>query len=152
MVERQLRLRREAEVRQARARGKAWADGPLVARVLPNDLDPPQNRYAVIAGKKVGKAHERNRAKRLVREAIRHLHPSLRPGHDVVIIVRGDLDELPGLAAAQASLDRIVKRAGLLSRGGGAEGRAGTSIRGRYEDGLPSGTASTLESTEDPHG
>ena len=74
-MERNLRLRREAEVRRARARGKAWADGPLVARVLVNDLDPRQNRYTVIAGKKVGKAHERNRAKRLVREAIRHLHP-----------------------------------------------------------------------------
>ena len=123
MVEQQLRLRREAEVRRARARGKAWADGPLVARVLPNDLDPSQNRYAVIAGKKVGKAHERNRAKRLVREAIRHVHPMLRPGHDVVVIVRGDLAELPSLAAAQASLERIVRRAGLL--GGGAKRRAG---------------------------
>ena len=114
MVERRLRLRREAEVRRARGKGKAWADGPLVARVLPNDLDPPQNRYAVIAGKKVGKAHERNRAKRLVREAIRHLHPALRPGHDVVLIVRGDLVEMPSLAVARAALERIARRAGLL--------------------------------------
>jgi ribonuclease P protein component len=121
MVERQLRLRREAEVRKARARGRAWADGPLVARILPNGLEPAQNRYAVIAGKKVGKAHERNRAKRLVREAIRHLHPRLRPGHDLVVIVRGGLDELPGLEAAEASLGRIVRRAGLLAQGGGAE-------------------------------
>ena len=87
MVERKLRLRREAEVKRTRAKGRAWADGPLVARVLPNGLEPPQNRYAVIAGKQVGKAHERNRAKRLVREAIRALHPRLRPGHDVAPIL-----------------------------------------------------------------
>lgn len=114
MVERRLRLRRESEVRRARNRGKAFADGPLVARILPNDLDPPQNRYTVIAGKKAGKAVQRNRLKRLVREAIRHLHPELRPGHDLAIIVRGTVAEMPGLAAAEASLGRIVRRAGLL--------------------------------------
>lgn len=114
MVERALRLRREAEVRQARSRGKPFADGPLVARVLPNKLDPPQNRYTVIAGKKAGKAVQRNRCKRLVREALRRLHPRLRPGHDVVIVVRGTVEELTGLAVAEASLGRIVRRADLL--------------------------------------
>ncbi len=114
MVERRLRLRRESEVRRVRNRGRAWADGPLVARILPNGSDPPHNRYTVIAGKKVGKAVQRNRLKRLVREAIRHLHPRLASGHDVVVIVRGRVDEMPGLAEAAASLERIVRRAGLL--------------------------------------
>ena len=113
-MERSLRLRREAEVRRARGRGRAWADGPLVARILPNGLTPPQNRYTVVAGKKVGKAHERNRAKRLAREALRLLHPRLRQGYDIVVIVRGTLDELPTFAVADASLTRIVTRAGLL--------------------------------------
>jgi len=110
-----LRLRQEAEVRQVRARGKSWADGPLVARVLPNGSDPPANRYAVVAGKKVGKAVQRNRLKRLVREAIRHLHPELAPGHDVVVVVRGTVEEMPGYEVARGSLERIVRRAGLLN-------------------------------------
>ncbi len=113
-MERSLRLRREAEVRRARGRGRAWADGPLVARVLPNGILPPQNRYTVIAGKKVGKSHERNRAKRLVRESLRLLHPRLRPGFDIVIVVRGTLEELPTFAVADAALTRITGRAGLL--------------------------------------
>ena len=113
-MERSLRLRREAEVRRARGRGRAWADGPLVARILPNGITPPQNRYTVVAGKKVGKAHERNRAKRLAREALRLLHPRLRQGFDIVVIVRGTLDELPTFAVADASLTRILTRAGLL--------------------------------------
>lgn len=125
-MERRLRLRREAEVRRARSRGRAWADGPLVARILANETEPPQNRYTVVAGKKVGKAHDRNRAKRLVRETLRHLHPHLRPGHDVVVIVRGTLEELPGLAAATASLTRIVQRAGLLTETAGRRGPEGT--------------------------
>ena len=113
-MERRLRLRREWEVRQARARGRAVADGPLVARVLPNALDPPANRYTVVAGKKVGGSVQRNRLKRLVREALRHLHPTLAPGHDVVVVVRGGVDEMPGYDVARASLERIARRAGLL--------------------------------------
>lgn len=113
-MERRLRLRREWEVRRVRSRGRAFADGPLVARVLRNDLDPPANRYTVVAGKKVGGSVQRNRLKRLVREALRHLDPSLAPGHDVVVVVRGGVDEMPGYAVARAALDRILRRAGLL--------------------------------------
>jgi ribonuclease P protein component len=113
-LERRLRLRGEAEVRAARAQGKAYAEGPLVARVLPNTLEPSQNRYAVVAGKRVGNAVERNRAKRLVREALRRLHPSLKPGHDVVVIVRGTTKELPGFETALACLERIMRRARLV--------------------------------------
>jgi ribonuclease P protein component len=112
VVNRALRLREEAEVREARARGKAYADGPLVARVLANDTG--QNRYAVVAGKRVGKAVQRNRCKRLVREAIRQLHPQLRPGFDVVIIVRGGVEELTGLDVAVNSLERIATKAKLI--------------------------------------
>jgi ribonuclease P protein component len=114
VVERRLRLRGEAEVRAARARGKAFADGPLVARVLPNALEPAQNRYAVVAGKKVGKAVERNRAKRLVREALRRLNPGLSQGYDIVVIVRGTAEELPGFETALACLERIATRARLV--------------------------------------
>ncbi len=135
MVERRLRLRRESEVRRARNRGKAFADGPLVARILPNDLDPPQNRYTVIAGKKVGKSVQRNRLKRLVREAIRHLHPELRPGHDLAIIVRGTVEEMTGLAEAEASLGRIVRRAGLLKNQGTSVTGTSPAAQGKHSPG-----------------
>lgn len=102
------------EVREVRARGKAYADGPLVVRILPNQTEPPQNRYAVIAGKRVGKAVQRNRAKRLVREALRTLHPQLSAGYDLVVIVRGTPEELPNSAAALSTLERILTRARLL--------------------------------------
>ena len=113
MFARALRLRREYDVQRARTRGKAFADGPLVFRVARNTLEPAQNRYTVVAGKKVGKAVQRNRAKRVVREALRLRLAGLRPGHDIVVIVRGTHDQLPDLATAQPIVDRLIRRAGL---------------------------------------
>ncbi len=114
MFARELRLRNEGDVQRARSRGRAWADGPIVFRISPNPTLPDQNRYTVVAGKKVGKAVQRNRAKRVVREALRLRHPGLRTGHDIVVIVRGTYDQLPDLATAQPIVDRIIRRAGLL--------------------------------------
>ena len=113
MIARPYRLHKEGDVRRVRARGKASAHGPLVARILPNDLQPSQNRYTVVAGKKVGKAVQRNRLKRLTREALRGYHPWIRPGHDIVVICRGRVDEMPTLQHAQQSLHRILTRASL---------------------------------------
>jgi ribonuclease P protein component len=114
MVERARRLRRGYEVRQARSHGRPYADGPLVARVRRSHTNPDRNRFAVVAGKKVGGSVDRNRLKRLVREAIRRVDPNCRQGHDIVIVIRGRRDELPTLAVAEATLSRIARKAGLL--------------------------------------
>jgi len=114
LVSRELRLRSEFEVRQVRSRGKAHAEGPIVIRVLGNTLDPARNRYAFVAGKRVGKAVDRNRAKRLCREAIRLYHPRLAPGHDLVVIVRGEAAELPSFEQARIIIERLLTRARLL--------------------------------------
>ena len=57
---------------------------------------------------------QRNRLKRITREALRELHPELRPGYDLVVIIRGTVDELPGSGEAQHLLTRMLRRAGLL--------------------------------------
>jgi ribonuclease P protein component len=115
LVNRELRLREDHDVKRARRAGKAYADGPLVARILANETDPPANRYTVIAGKKIGKAHERNRCKRLVREAVRYLHPHVKSGYDVAIVLRGGVDELTGLDVAYRTLERVFRRAHLVA-------------------------------------
>jgi ribonuclease P protein component len=114
-VERRLRLRRGGDVRSARSRGKAIAEGPLVLRFLPNHSDPPHNRYGVVAGRKSGGSVQRNRLKRVTREALRALHSELRPGYDLVVIIRGTVTELPGSEEARQLLERMLRRAGLLN-------------------------------------
>lgn len=81
---------------------------------MPNASAPPANRYGVIAGRKSGKAVQRNRLKRITREALRALHPELRPGFDLVVIIRGTVDELPGSHEAHALLTRMLRRAKLF--------------------------------------
>lgn len=114
MVERKYRLREEHEVKRVRSRGRSVAHRAIVLRYIPNALEPAQNRYTVIAGKKCGNSVQRNRLKRIVREALRGYHPALKPGHDIAVICRGGLDEMPDLQTAQAYLINILQRTDLV--------------------------------------
>lgn len=115
-MDRSLRLREEWEVNETRRRGKAYPAGPLVARIMDQKSPQVANRYAVIAGKRIGGAVERNRCKRLVREGLRSLHPNLRQGYDVAIVVRGGADQLTGLPVAMETLTHIFIQARMLDQ------------------------------------
>ena len=114
LVDRNSRLRESYEIQQTRSAGKSAANGPLVARILPNKLEPARNRYTVIAGKRVGKSHDRNRCKRVTREALRHFDPRLKQGFDIAVIIRGRRAELSDLQVAQRSLGEIFRKSNLL--------------------------------------
>lgn len=114
MVARHFRLREEGDVRRVRSRGRGVAHGPLVLKYMPNSLDPVQNRYTAIAGKRCGKSVQRNRLKRLVREALRGYHPYIERGYDIVIICRGTVEEMPSLLVAQETLLTLLTRSRLM--------------------------------------
>ena len=66
--------------------GNSYAHPLIVLIALPNEKE--RTRFAVVAGRSLGKAVQRNRAKRLLREALRPLLPSIIPGWDVILISR----------------------------------------------------------------
>ncbi len=115
-MERRLRLREEWAVNDARRKGRSFTSGPIAARIFRQPNGPGHNRYAVVAGKRVGNAVQRNRCKRLIREAMRELHPQLEQGYDLVLIVRGGVDQLTGLDVASIHLETLLERARLLNR------------------------------------
>jgi ribonuclease P protein component len=61
-----------------------WATSLLVMKAMPNGLS--QSRYGFSVTKRVGKAVQRNRLKRLLREIMRV--QSLKPGWDIVLMAR----------------------------------------------------------------
>lgn len=115
-MDRQSRLNETYDIQRTRSKGASAASGPLVVRVLANTLTPVRNRYTVIAGKRVGKSHERNRCKRVTREALRLLDPILGQGYDVVVIIRGGVSELTGRDVADRALRELFRKTKLLDR------------------------------------
>jgi ribonuclease P protein component len=49
---------------------------------------PGSGGYALVAGKKVGGAVQRNRARRILRAALREVAPRGMDGHDIVLVAR----------------------------------------------------------------
>jgi len=69
------------------------------------------NRLGITAGKKIGKAVERNRAKRVIRAAYRQCLPQLVSGYDFVIVARTRILTAKSTAVAAALL-KLLKGAG----------------------------------------
>jgi ribonuclease P protein component len=85
-MERRTRLRRPGDVRLVYKDGCTWRHPLLVLIARSNGLD--SSRIGVSASRKIGGAVVRNRSKRLMREAMRHLYPQVKPGWDVMLIAR----------------------------------------------------------------
>ena len=76
---------------------------------------PVGTRVGVVAGRSVGNAVKRNRAKRLLREAMRAYRAQLADGWDVMLIARAPLAGVK-LKQAQAAVGELLKRARLVAK------------------------------------
>jgi ribonuclease P protein component len=109
------RLSRSAEFERVYRQGRSTANRHLVLYTFPNP-STQRPRLGLSVSRKVGGAVERNRVKRLLREAFADVEGDLLPGHDLVVVARppaGELAEREGLAGMDASLTELIAKAGL---------------------------------------
>lgn len=93
--------------------GKSYAHPFIVLIALPNEME--NTRFAVAAGRSLGKAVQRNRAKRIIRESLRPLLPRIAAGWDIVILARKPIGEA-SYHPVQAALTTLLSRANLLEK------------------------------------
>lgn len=85
-MNRKFRLTRSTNFERVRRLGKSYAHPLIVLIALPNQEE--NTRFGVAAGRSVGNAVRRNRAKRILRAALQQYLPDVKPGWDVVLIAR----------------------------------------------------------------
>ena len=118
-MQRKFRLTRSEDFKRVRRSGKSYAHPLVVLIVQTNDqrsnpVDQPRVKIGVAAGRTVGTAVHRNRAKRLLREAMRALLPGISSNLDLILIAR------PGLVTAtleetRQALFSLLQRAQILN-------------------------------------
>jgi ribonuclease P protein component len=112
---RRRRLSRSGEFERVYREGRSHASRHLVVYSFPRDRDDDVPRLGISVGRKLGGAVERNRVKRLLREAFWAGAEELPPNHDFVIVARPALAELAqrGEGAVEEALRAVLAEAGL---------------------------------------
>jgi ribonuclease P protein component len=110
MLPQKKRLRRSREFKETFTRGKKVFGKFMIGFFIPNSGE--DNRFGIVASKKVGNAVKRNRARRRYREIIRKADEHLHQGYDVVIVVKKVATEA-GFNDMAEDFRRVTKKAGL---------------------------------------
>ena len=108
------RLSRSAEFDRVYREGKSHAGPHLVVYSFPREDEDPA-RLGLSVGRKVGGAVERNRVKRMLRDAFWGLADGLPGGHDFVVVARAEASRLQGGEDVRSELEDLLAKAGFAS-------------------------------------
>jgi ribonuclease P protein component len=131
-----VRLSRSADFDRVFRHGRSHAGRELVLYVFPRDESEPP-RLGLSVSRKVGGAVQRNKVKRLLREAFSLEGQRLPAGTDAVVVARHEanaLAEREGLAGIRRVLSQLVDRV--------ADPPQGAASRAGDPDATPTGSLS----------
>jgi ribonuclease P protein component len=107
------RLTRSSEFERVYRQGRSCANRYLVLYTFPNQsVEEP--RVGLSVSRRVGGAVQRNRVKRVLREAVATKRERLGAGRDVVVVARPEvlgLIEAEGLAGVSEALEELIAKA-----------------------------------------
>jgi ribonuclease P protein component len=116
-MDRKHRLTDNRQFQLVRKTGKSWAHPLVILGAATNGL--AITRYGVTTSKQINGAVARNRARRLLRESVRSLHPYVQAGWDVVLVARGPA-AASNFRAVRAAVERLLRQARLIPVAGAA--------------------------------
>lgn len=99
-----------ARLEQLRREGTSWVHPKVVVLGLPNEDD--KLRVAFSTSRKIGKTVRRNRARRLLREAVRLQRHHIKKGWDLLFIARGNTSKAT-LSEMKTAVREALQKAGL---------------------------------------
>jgi ribonuclease P protein component len=111
-MKRKFRLRKSNDFKRVRRLGKSYAHPFIVLIKHPNQGG--RSRFGVAAGRSIGNAVERNRAKRRLREIIRPRISAILDGWDIIFLARRAIHNAT-YAELQSALDGLIERAELTN-------------------------------------
>lgn len=107
------RLTRSAEFERVYRQGRSCANRYLVLYTFPNDsVEEP--RVGLSVSRRVGGAVQRNRVKRVLREAVATKREQLGAGRDIVVVARPEvlgLIDAEGLTGVSTALEELIAKA-----------------------------------------
>ena len=104
-------LKSNSDFRRLYNRGKAVTDPALVVYYSKNRAGIC--RVGITTSKKIGNAVERNRSRRVIREAFRQVCPQLNPCYDIVLVARSKTKYLKSTYIEEV-LKRIFENEGMI--------------------------------------
>lgn len=109
-MRRRFRVRDNEQFQQIRRKGRTYGSRLAVLCILENNLS--YSRFGFSVSRRIGKAVERNRVKRRMRESVRLRMSQIQPGWDCVVIARAAVRNAT-YGQIDAAFDRLFFRAAL---------------------------------------